>query len=174
MWPFVAGKSIPARELFRPRRARHLMRSQPRRSFSVHNEGFQNYDVGYGKPPQATQFTRGRSGNPKGRPKGSKNLSSVVQRECRQRVRVNGPGGPRMITKLEAAVMQIGNKAAQGELRAAKELFSLIRISEEEQGASSTGTSFQEADQRVLHTLRRRLGGLSTSESTTNSKEISE
>ncbi len=79
-----------------------------------------------------------------------------------------------MITKLEAAVMQIGNKAAQGELRAAKELFSLIRISEEEQGASSTGTSFQEADQRVLHTLRRRLGGLSTSESTTNSKEISE
>jgi hypothetical protein len=27
------------------------------------------YEVGYGKPPQSTQFKKGKSGNPKGRPK---------------------------------------------------------------------------------------------------------
>jgi hypothetical protein len=32
------------------------------------------YAVGYGRPPQHTQFQPGRSGNPKSRAKGSKNL----------------------------------------------------------------------------------------------------
>ena len=31
------------------------------------------YEVGYGKPPKSTQFKPGRSGNPKGRTKGSRN-----------------------------------------------------------------------------------------------------
>lgn len=54
-------------------------------------------NVGYGKPPKNCQFTKGKSGNPKGRPKGSKNLASIVLRESRQRVRVNGPGGSRTV-----------------------------------------------------------------------------
>jgi hypothetical protein len=32
-----------------------------------------NYEVGYGRPPKGSQFTPGRSGNPKGRPKGARN-----------------------------------------------------------------------------------------------------
>ncbi len=33
------------------------------------NKGVDTYKVGYGKPPKHTQFKKGRSGNPKGRPK---------------------------------------------------------------------------------------------------------
>jgi hypothetical protein len=51
----------------------------------------QPYEVGYGKPPANTRFPRGLSGNPKGRPKGSKNLATIALRESRQPVRVNGP-----------------------------------------------------------------------------------
>jgi hypothetical protein len=135
-----------------------------------------SYEIGYGKPPRASRFAPGESGNPKGRPKGSKNLATVVLRESRQRVRVNGPQGSRTVTKLEAAVMQIGNKAAQGELRAARELFNLVQRSEVELGSAANGPSFQEADERVLQNLLRRFDGLSTSETsppTPESEEVS-
>jgi hypothetical protein len=133
-----------------------------------------SYEIGYGKPPRASRFAPGKSGNPRGRPKGSKNLATVVLRESRQRVRVNGPQGSRTVTKLEAAVMQIGNKAAQGELRAARELFNLVQRSEVELGSAASGPCFQEADERVLQSLRRRFDGLITSETsppTTESEE---
>jgi len=39
------------------------------------------YEVGYGKPPEATQFRKGKSGNPRGRPKGSKNTLPALNEE---------------------------------------------------------------------------------------------
>jgi Family of unknown function (DUF5681) len=115
------------------------------------------YKIGYGKPPQNGRFTKGVSGNPKGRPKGSKNLSTVVLRESRQRVRVNGPRGSHTVTKLEAALMQLGNKAAQGDLRASREFFSLIQRSEDTADSRGSSDEFSELDQPVIANLRRRI-----------------
>jgi hypothetical protein len=123
-------------------------------------------EIGYGKPPRKNQFTKGHSGNPKGRPRGSKNLSTVVLRESRQPVRVNGPRGPRTVTKLVAAAMQMNNKAAQGDLRAICELFEIVARSEMQLGASSTREPFQEADRRVLENVCRRFEELSKSQAT--------
>ena len=35
------------------------------------------YAVGWGKPPRHTRFKKGQSGNPKGRPPGSKNMNTL-------------------------------------------------------------------------------------------------
>jgi len=39
------------------------------------------YEVGYGKPPKQTRFAAGKSGNPKGRPKGAKNKRPLLNKE---------------------------------------------------------------------------------------------
>jgi hypothetical protein len=122
------------------------------------------YEVGYGKPPRASRFTKGQSGNPKGRPKGSKNLSSVVLRESRQRVRINGPGGTRTVSKLQAAMMQLGNKSAQGDLRASREFFALIQRSEESLGSGTGTVPFNELDRQTIESLLHRMSSFQAEE----------
>jgi hypothetical protein len=77
-----------------------------------------NERVGYCRPPLTTRFRPGQSGNPRGRPKGARNLSTVVAAALSERVAVNENGRRRRITKLEAAIKQLVNRAASGEARA--------------------------------------------------------
>jgi hypothetical protein len=75
-------------------------------------------EIGFGKPPKHTQFRKGQSGNPKGRPKGSKNINVLIRKTLEEKVIVKGPGGTRSMSKFEAALMQQANKAASGDPRA--------------------------------------------------------
>jgi hypothetical protein len=113
------------------------------------------YEVGYGKPPKVSQFTKGRSGNAKGRPKGSKNLASLILKESRQPVRLHGPRGTKTVTKLEAIVTQLGNKSAQGDLRALREFLPLVRQSEEVSATQIKPGDIHEADQKTMQSLLR-------------------
>lgn len=85
-----------------------------------------DYKTGYGKPPKRTQFQKGVSGNPKGRPKGSQNLATLFRKITYEKVRVNGPRGPRWMTKLEAGITQLVNRAATGDPKATRELIHWI------------------------------------------------
>lgn len=71
--------------------------------------------VGRGKPPKHTQFRKGVSGNVKGRPKGSKNLSTILMEAARDKVTATIAGKPRRISKLQATAMQLATKAAGGD-----------------------------------------------------------
>jgi hypothetical protein len=85
------------------------------------------YKIGYGKPPQQSQFKKGESGNKKGRPKGSKNVATVFHGEINERVLITENGKCRTITKLEAAIKQIVNKAAAGDAKAIRALLQLSK-----------------------------------------------
>jgi glycosyltransferase A (GT-A) superfamily protein (DUF2064 family) len=91
----------------------------------------QPYETGYGKPPKHGQFVKGKSGNPKGRPKGSKNLSTIFHETVRQKVTVNENGATREMTKFAASVTQLANKAAAGDMRALNTLLAWLRMFQE-------------------------------------------
>ncbi len=132
-----------------------------------------DYEIGYRKPPK-NQFPKGRSGNPSGRPRGSKNLATIVLRESRQRVRVQGPNGARTVTKLEATVMQLQNKAAQGHLASQREMLSLVRMAEEVSSGMSARDVVAETDQQMLQSILRRMKEIGNPESSDSDPEDSE
>src|SRR5580658_3753839 len=88
-------------------------------------------EVGYGKPPHGSRFKRGRSGNPKGRPKGSLNLATVLQRTLRETIVISENGRRNVMTKLEAAVAELVRKATSGDGHAIRYLCQLVTSAEE-------------------------------------------
>ena len=119
-----------------------------------------NEKVGYGKPPKATQFKKGQSGNPKGRPKGRRNMATVLEKALREQVVINENGRRKAISKLEAVFKQLVNKAVSGDLRALHQLTPLMRSAEERssEAADPTPAAMAEADQKVLQNLLNRFG----------------
>jgi|HubBroStandDraft_2_1064218.scaffolds.fasta_scaffold208720_2 hypothetical protein len=85
-----------------------------------------NYEIGFGKPPRHTQFQQGCSGNPKGRPCGSKNSTTLLIEALQEPVIVSENGRRKKITKKQAIIKQIVNKAASGDHRAIQFLFNLL------------------------------------------------
>lgn len=86
-----------------------------------------DYAIGYGHPPKHTQFQKGTSGNKKGRPKGSKNVATALHDELNARVFVTENGKRGTITKREAILKQVVNKAAGGDTRSTQILLNLSR-----------------------------------------------
>jgi Family of unknown function (DUF5681) len=76
-----------------------------------------DYKVGYGKPPRHAQFKKGQSGNPKGRPRGAKNVATILEQALDERIMISENGRKRSATKMEVIVKQLVNKAAQGDHR---------------------------------------------------------
>jgi hypothetical protein len=89
------------------------------------------YETGYGRPPKNRQFAKGKSGNPRGRPKGSKNFTTIFHDVGRQKIKVTDNGVTREITKFEASAMQLLNKAASGDMRALNTLVAWLRMFQE-------------------------------------------
>ena len=117
-----------------------------------------HYEVGYGKPPRHTRFAKGQSGNPRGRPRGAKNFTTLLEEALNEPVTVTENGGRRKVSKRQAIVTQLVNRSATADFRAIKLLFDIVRDIERQTEPASTETAeFSEADQKVLEQIRSRF-----------------
>jgi hypothetical protein len=83
--------------------------------------------VGYGKPPIHTQFRKGESGNPKGRPKVRKRIGTIFADQLRRRITVSENGKSYTIDRQEAFIIQTLNKAIKGDARASRDLIYMLK-----------------------------------------------
>ena len=114
--------------------------------------------MGYRKPPGHTRFTKGRSGNPRGRSPGTKNLKTLLSDALNELVIVAANGGRRKVTKREAIITQLVNRSATADLRAIKILLDMLRdIEGQAEPASPETSAFSEADEKVIEQLRARF-----------------
>jgi len=95
------------------------------------DEQDKKYSVGYAKPPLHTRFQKGQSGNRKGRPVGSRNTATLLDKTFNERVLIKKNGRQKKITKAELIVELVFNKAASGDWRPLKLLFEHLLSSRE-------------------------------------------
>jgi hypothetical protein len=121
--------------------------------------GEDTYAIGFRKPPKHTRFAKGKSGNPNGRPKGSQNLATVLDKACRQRIRITTNGVTRYVSKFEATMLQLCNKAASGDLKATRELHNWIASLANFEQADIPPAIANESDPLVMASIIMRIRG---------------
>lgn len=85
------------------------------------------FEIGYRRPPSHTQFKKGTSGNKRGRPKGSNNFITLLDKELGQAVVVNENGKKKTVTRLQAMVKRMVANALQGDQKAVLTLVEIVR-----------------------------------------------
>jgi hypothetical protein len=82
--------------------------------------------TGYGCPPKASQFKKGRSGNPKGRTKGSSSLKTDLANILEKRFPISENGEQRLVSGREAMLLKVFEKAVKGDIRATAQIFGML------------------------------------------------
>jgi Family of unknown function (DUF5681) len=112
-------------------------------------------EVGYRNPPLGGRFQPGQSGNPRGRPRGSRNFRTDLKSTLSKPVKVNQDGKPRKISTQAAALLRLREKALGGDPRALDRLISLAQTHNNEEVA--VGESTSAADIQVLEIFAQRV-----------------
>ena len=117
-----------------------------------------DYEVGYGKPPRHTRFAKGQSGNPRGRPCGAKNFTTLLEEALNEAVTVTENGGRRKVSKRQAIVTQLVNRSVTANFPAIKLLFDIMRENERRTEPAFPETAeFSETEEKVLEQIRSRF-----------------
>src|SRR5258706_706598 len=85
------------------------------------------YEIGYRRPPVSGRFKPGKTGNPKGRPKGSRNFLTLLEQELGEPVVINENGKKKTITRMQAMTKRLVTGALQGDTKALMTLVEILR-----------------------------------------------
>ncbi len=110
-----------------------------------------SYEVGYGKPPKQTRFQPGQSGNPRGRPKGTKNLKTDLMEELGEKIIIREGDQARKVSKQRAVVKTLVARTLKGDARSATLLTSMMmRLLETGEGAPDVEDALVDDELEIL------------------------
>ena len=120
---------------------------------SKKDAGAKRYEVGFGKPPKHTRFKPGVSGNPSGKRKDARNLSTDVRQALLAPVKLKQEGRSRRVSTQRALLMRLREKALNGDSRSLDRLIDLAgRYNNEPQGQAALSS---QDDQEILAAYQR-------------------
>ena len=112
--------------------------------------------AGYKKPPKAGQFKPGQSGNPKGRPKGSRNLKTDLNNLMKKRITIREGGKARSTSALEAVLLSLFGSATRGDVRASTTLINTVMKLNPDTKDDSGSSNISESDEELIKDFFRR------------------
>lgn len=116
-----------------------------------------DYSVGYGKPPRHTQFKKGHSGNPKGRPRQCKNVLTDIHDELDELVQVTEGGTTVTMTKQRALIKATIAKASKGHTASIKLLLDLKAQAELQRELKDTKPVLDEGDLQIIENFKTQI-----------------
>jgi hypothetical protein len=112
-------------------------------------------EIGYRSPPRGSRFRPGQSGNPKGRPRGSRNFRTDLKSTLDKPVKLKEEGKARKVSTQEAALLRLREKALSGDARALDRLIQLAQTHNNDEAA--IGGSLSAEDMHVLTIFTQRV-----------------
>lgn len=118
-----------------------------------------DYEVGFGKPPKATQFKKGQSGNPNGRPKGIRNYRPLVQQELDAVRTIRRDGEELQLPTRHILILRLFEKALAGDLKALREVLAFdddfLETAKDELLATDDEQITSEGDRAIINEMIR-------------------
>lgn len=108
------------------------------------------------QPPRAGQFKKGRSGNPKGRPKGSGNFKTDLLEVMGQTVIITENGQRRAVTGRKAVALRLLHQALQGDTKALSNLTAHLLKHDIDADAKPQAEVVTENDRAIIEDFLRR------------------
>jgi len=112
--------------------------------------------TGFTRPPRNSRFKPGQSGNPKGRPKGTRNLKTDLDNLLRKRVQIREDGEQRYVSRQELVLLALFERAAKGDARAATQLLGMIMKLEPKETRKEEPAPLTESDHDIVADFLRR------------------